>query len=243
MTAALKLLLKGPVFDGGYVSYAGSYREQAQMLSLASHCPMRTDADRREVLRLLAELTAGCVASSDQPGCYFVEEMLELYPDAMVVVTTRERASWWSSYTTLQTCIAELYPLSWLQPQLGRFCKFSAKFWERVPQALDLESKCENFFDMRSHENVYEAHAKYIERVVPKRQLVYFDVRQGWAPLCKALDVAVPVQDFPHEFPRIWLTKGHSASMRKLRLRLAALAATGSLFLGWLAFVGWKQVS
>ena len=242
MTAALKILLHGRVFDGGNVSYSGTYAEQSQMLTLASHCPMKTETNKREVMRLLTELTAGCVASSDQPGCYFVEEMLELYPDARVIVTTRERQSWWSSYTTLQLCIGDLYSLAWLQPQLGRFCRFSAQFWRRVPEALELGPKCDDFFDMRSHEGVYEAHAGYVKRVVPEDQLFYFDVKQGWEPLCKILEVPVPEGEFPHEFPRAWLTKGHAASMRKLRLRFAALVAMGSLVVGWAAYVGWRHV-
>lgn len=243
MTAALKILLKGPIFDGGHVSYAGNYTEQRQMLALASYCPTKTETDRREVLRLLSELTAGCVASSDQPGCYMVEELLELYPEAKVVVTTREKESWWSSYVTLQTAIIALYPLSWLEPQLGRFCRFSAQFWTQVPQALGMDSQCEDFFDMKSHEGVYEAHAAYIKRVVPEKQLLYFDVRQGWEPLCRWLDVDDPEQAFPHEFPRKWLTEGNAASLKKLRFRLGVLITAGICVLGTLVYSGWSYVS
>jgi hypothetical protein len=112
-----------------------------------------------------------------------------------------------------------------------------------VPQALDLDPKCGNFFDMACHEGVYEAHAAYIKRVVPEKQLLYFDVRQGWEPLCRWLDVDLPNQDFPHEFPRIWLTKGNAASLKKLRLRLGALVTTGILVLGGLVYVGLKSAS
>lgn len=40
----------------------------------------------------------------------------------------------------------------------------------------------------------------YLERTVPKDKLMYFDVRDGWGPLCKALNVDVPIGV---EFPEI----------------------------------------
>ena len=40
---------------------------------------------------------------------------------------------------------------------------------------------------------------EYLKRVVPKEKLVFFDVRDGWEPLCKVLRKEVP--DVP--FPRI----------------------------------------
>lgn len=48
--------------------------------------------------------------------------------------------------------------------------------------------------------DVWERHIAYLERTVPKDKLVYFDVKDGWEPLCKALNVPVPEGV---EFPRI----------------------------------------
>lgn len=46
--------------------------------------------------------------------------------------------------------------------------------------------------------NVWDRHIAYLERTVPKDKLVYFDVKDGWAPLCKALNVPIPEGvDFP----------------------------------------------
>ena len=48
--------------------------------------------------------------------------------------------------------------------------------------------------------DVWDRHIAYLERTVPKEKLVYLDVKDGWEPLCNALDVPVPKGV---EFPRI----------------------------------------
>lgn len=42
-------------------------------------------------------------------------------------------------------------------------------------------------------------HIDWLKRIVPTERLHFFDVKDGWEPLCKILNV--PVQDEP--FPRI----------------------------------------
>lgn len=56
--------------------------------------PRMSLAEKR---KLLANLTRGYVAITDSPANTFVEELVELYPDAIVIVTTREREEWWVS--------------------------------------------------------------------------------------------------------------------------------------------------
>jgi hypothetical protein len=38
----------------------------------------------------------------------------------------------------------------------------------------------------------------WLERITPPNRLHFFDVKQGWEPLCKILDVPVPDVPFPH---------------------------------------------
>ena len=37
-----------------------------------------------------------------------------------------------------------------------------------------------------------------VKQTVPKDRLLVFDVKEGWNPLCKFLDVPVPDTPFPH---------------------------------------------
>jgi hypothetical protein len=41
------------------------------------------------------------------------------------------------------------------------------------------------------------AHNDAVKEAIPASQLLVFEVRQGWDPLCAFLDVPVPSEDFP----------------------------------------------
>jgi hypothetical protein len=43
-----------------------------------------------------------------------------------------------------------------------------------------------------------EKHNDYVKRVTPPGRLYFFDVKEGWGPLCKILDLPVPDEPFPH---------------------------------------------
>lgn len=41
-------------------------------------------------------------------------------------------------------------------------------------------------------------HEAYVKQVTPPEKLYYFNVKDGWEPLCAILDVPVPNVPFPH---------------------------------------------
>lgn len=47
-------------------------------------------------------------------------------------------------------------------------------------------------------EEMLSRHHEYVKRVTPPEKLFFFDVKQGWGPLCKILNVPVPDEPFPH---------------------------------------------
>jgi hypothetical protein len=47
---------------------------------------------------------------------------------------------------------------------------------------------------------LYHQHIQWLKEVVPEDRLVFFNVKDGWGPLCKALAKEVPA-DIP--FPRV----------------------------------------
>jgi Sulfotransferase domain len=40
-------------------------------------------------------------------------------------------------------------------------------------------------------------HIDWLKRIVPSERLCFFDVKDGWEPLCKILNVPVPDEPFP----------------------------------------------
>ncbi|KIJ31742.1 hypothetical protein M422DRAFT_266491 [Sphaerobolus stellatus SS14] len=64
-------------------------------------------------------------------------------------------------------------------------------------------SKCllEDFFGGRLSTNPKQEYLDHIERIkslIPKEQLLIFDVKEGWAPLTEFLGVTPPEEPFPH---------------------------------------------
>lgn len=140
-------------------------------------------------------------AVSDAPPISFTYELLEAYPDAKVVLTVRDIDSWAASYQdTIMEQLQYVYrtyvdPWSiraWLRPRdpvsdmMSCFLKYEPDRWSRY--------------------NAKEAYTDQLARVrnlVPKENLLEFDVKQGWEPLCKFLDKEVPKdKDFPRVMDR-----------------------------------------
>jgi hypothetical protein len=71
------------------------------------------------VLTLLQELTEGFAGCTDAPPIHFVPELLEIYPDAKVVLVTRDAEKWWLSFQWLMATAA-----TWFLPIL---CKLSPR--------------------------------------------------------------------------------------------------------------------
>jgi hypothetical protein len=51
----------------------------------------------------------------------------------------------------------------------------------------------------KPEQNHLDVHAAYLRRVVPEERLFFFDLKEGWGPLCQILGCEVPNVPFPHE--------------------------------------------
>jgi hypothetical protein len=58
----------------------------------------RRKGDKQRSLKLLREVFNGFVGGTDNPVIVVIPELLELYPDAKVVLVTRETERWWQSF-------------------------------------------------------------------------------------------------------------------------------------------------
>ena len=157
------------------------------------HCALWLAADRGERIHW-DTIFAGYMAAVDWPACVFWRELLVEYPEARVILTVRDAASWYASFRETILARAEslppvtspaihaLYDLS-KELILRRTFRGAAGDERRAIEAL-------------------EAHnAEVIAAVEPQRLLIY-DVADGWAPLCAFLGLAVPAESFPHLLPR-----------------------------------------
>ncbi|KAF3761839.1 hypothetical protein M406DRAFT_342540 [Cryphonectria parasitica EP155] len=95
LSAALEVLLDGPVYHCGTQVFNGPERDIQTALEILHYWPPRDKVRHAENLRLLDSLVGqGYVAVADSPAAGLVPELLELYPEARVLCTTRGVEAW-----------------------------------------------------------------------------------------------------------------------------------------------------
>ncbi|KAL8303332.1 hypothetical protein RB597_005107 [Gaeumannomyces tritici] len=94
MQLALEKLLSGPVLHGGTAILG---REDAHCRLWVEAYKAKRAGDFGKTCELVRQLTDGFVGVADMPPLDFVPELLAVYPDARVVLTTRDPDSWLQS--------------------------------------------------------------------------------------------------------------------------------------------------
>ncbi|KAI0147861.1 P-loop containing nucleoside triphosphate hydrolase protein [Hypoxylon sp. NC0597] len=188
---ALEILLQGPVYHGGTQNCKGPSVNLKTWISVLEHTPIRSPEDEEFVLDHISKLTDGYVAITGAPGHCFVPELMRIYPDAKVICTVRSPEAWDKSIDAIATASLQWYL---------RFILFLLSPMRHFPRYLDTlaAGRWAEIYNtsgrptMHVGIQVWERHIQHLKDVVPPDKLVFFDVRDGWGPLCKALDCDVP---------------------------------------------------
>ncbi|MBA2641782.1 MAG: sulfotransferase family protein [Actinobacteria bacterium] len=130
---------------------------------------------------------ANYVATVDWPASAFWRELGDANPEAIVVLTQRDDAStWWRSAdrTILEVARLDAFPKygDWLE-------LFHELLRERIGERWD---------DASTAMTAYERHNEDVRNAIAPGRLVEWRPEDGWAPICRALEVAVPPAPFPH---------------------------------------------
>jgi hypothetical protein len=125
------------------------------------------------------------------PANLLTEEIMRVHPDAIVIATTRDAASWYKSYVFMKAMVEAWYmPLLMLWvPRLsfiGTWNKARRQLLAYRLGTADLE------------QGSLQKHEDHLRKVVPAEKLFFYKVSDGWEPLCKILQVPVPDRPFPH---------------------------------------------
>mmetsp|Transcript_960 Transcript_960/g.1108 ORF Transcript_960/g.1108 Transcript_960/m.1108 type:complete len:278 (+) Transcript_960:45-878(+) len=151
----------------------------------------------------------GYDAILDNPACDVYSDILKCYPDAKVILTVRDskekfETSW---KRLLDTMVVTEEPFKWSFPsffqwistfqQLKKIRHFMGTTHLKLePGELThgWREKTDGWLGEQ-----YERHNKHVIENVPSEQLLIFNVKEGWEPLCKFLQCDVPSdQKFPH---------------------------------------------
>jgi hypothetical protein len=128
-----------------------------------------------------AALFDGFAATVDWPSAQFWEELSVVYPEAIIVLSSRDSASWWKSAS--ETIFAQKAP-----PGTPMGDMIAAVIGTRFSQARERDAMIA----------AYEKHNAHVRATAPRARFVDWTARDGWEPLCTALKVPVPAEPFPH---------------------------------------------
>lgn len=129
----------------------------------------------------------GYESAVDWPTACFFRELVREFPSAKFVLTQRDPEKWADSFS------ATIYRLlagrdqapdemrAWLDMASDVIAKTG------FPAGLDREELTRAFI----------AHNDAVKEIIPVNQLLVFEVKDGWEPLCTFLDVSVPSKEFP----------------------------------------------
>jgi hypothetical protein len=137
-------------------------------------------------LEALGKALDGYGAAIDWPASLFWRELHAENPDALVVLSHRGDAqTWWNS-------VDKTVWASMRRPEIEKpFDHFNQKMRAKAGLGDDWDTADGA---MALYHGVYAE----VTATVPPKQLVIWQASQGWEPLCEALGVAVPEQDFFH---------------------------------------------
>ena len=178
LKAALERLLSGPCY---HMETIVKSQDRTNFWYDWSQRPRSIPALEREL--------EGFAAGVDAPLCFFYEELMATYPDAKVILSTREPRSWVASFNRLMGAVHHLRLLRFGSRRLGHFLDFTAVMGDRFMPEDRSDDALIRWFN---------AHNERVQREVPADRLLVYPVGAGWEPLCEFLGVDVPDVPYPH---------------------------------------------
>ena len=126
----------------------------------------------------------------DWPAAAYWRDIVDRYPSAKVILSVRDPEAWHKSV------------IDTIYQRLTMVVPADAPEEVRRHRAMTRKIVLEDTFggrleDKRHAIDVFERHNELVRSTIEPSRLLVFDVKQGWEPLCRFLDVPVPDEPFP----------------------------------------------
>jgi hypothetical protein len=186
LKAALETLLGGPCYH------------MVEVFAHPEHVPAWHAAARGDPPDWHA-LLAGYRAAVDWPASAFWPELMRVFPDAKVLLSTRDRRAWWESAD------ATIFPHVRTPPPLPA----AMAGWPAMVRDLMAARFTLELDDPEAAMAAFDRHNEAVRAGVPAERRIEWRPGDGWEPLCHALGVPVPDAPFPRTNTREdWRSRG-----------------------------------
>jgi len=185
-TLSLKLALE-------HIGFGKCYHMSEMLSQMRSHLPLWIEAAKGNPQ--WDAIFAGYQSTTDYPGCMFWRELVAKYPDAKVILSTRDAERWFESGAATVFSAPHRARFE-SNPMMAEF--FRLTVFDDLEQRLGDRAKMVEYFN---HWN-----QAVIDEVAPEKLLVHRS-SDGWEPLCEFLEVPVPAEPYPRVNSREEMTE------------------------------------
>ena len=178
------------------------------------------------------DIYKGYGACLDFPSCNYYKELMEYYPDAKVILTVRDAESWVKSWNVLNNQILKSFTFRFL----AKIPRTSFKLQKDIhnKMILGIDGAFQGVKSDKERMKKFEEWNQSVIDYVPKERLLVYEVKDGWAPLCKFLDAPIP--DMPFFYKNKTKNMGHMSrfinTMFILLIVFIVAAIISSVFFG-----------
>lgn len=141
-----------------------------------------------------ADVFEGYTSQVDWPGAHVWHETSIAFPDAKVIHTERPEDDWWNSFNGTIGKFFAVYTDLELPPHITDIFD-TMKSWL-------IDGTFSDFTDRDTAITAYRLNNQKVRDTIPADRLLVLNVAEGWAPLCRFLELPVPVTAFPHRHPK-----------------------------------------
>ena len=134
-----------------------------------------------------SQIYNGYESAVDWPTAGYFRELLREFPSAKFVLTQRDPERWADSFG------GTIYKLLAGRDQAPQ----EMRAWLGMASDVIAKSGFPAGFDRDGLIKAFIAHNDAVKETIPASQLLIFQVKQGWEPLCTFLDAPVPAEEFP----------------------------------------------
>lgn len=221
-TTSLQAAFESPYLDLAPTIHMAHIMPRPELLDLVIDAMQEENRERRH--QILHRIFDGHLATTDFPGSAFVDDLMDMYPEAKVILNVRESGeSWARSFRNSTgffgtkifhyiTCLMKADRALWRLSQEG------SRAWEKKLGAGEHSFYTAEF---------YHKHNQRVREEAAKRgkEVIEFRAEQGWTTLCKLLGKPLPPANVP--FPR--LNDQRTMTMIKIIIVIRGLLAWSML--------------
>ncbi len=130
---------------------------------------------------------SGYQSAVDWPTAAFWQDLIIEYPDARIIHSTRDVEGWYKSIS--ETILAVLLsPDKWPDEQ---------REWLEMACHVVIDKSFSGKTDRDSIIKAFNTHEAAIKDAIPANNLLVFQAKDGWGPLCEFLGRPVPDAPYP----------------------------------------------